>query len=182
MEPDARRQELVDIVDEHDTVIATVPRFQMRRDNLRHRGVAIVVLDRSHRLLVHRRAETKDVWPSYWDLAAGGVVAAGETYDIAAGRELAEELGIEDAELEHLGVGSFSDDAVSVIAHTYLARHGGPVQFTDGEVAEARWVTPVEFRALRDEFTFCPDSIAVALPLLADHVPVWADSIGYEWP
>jgi hypothetical protein len=76
--------------------------------------------------------------------------------------------------LEPLGVGEFSDESVTVIAHGYLARHDGPVEFTDGEVAEARWVTPVEFAALRAEFTFCPDSIALALPLLAACVPTWA--------
>ncbi|MCU1387492.1 MAG: hypothetical protein JWL72_830, partial [Ilumatobacteraceae bacterium] len=35
--------ELVDIVDEHDQVIATVTRREMRTANLRHRAVYIVV-------------------------------------------------------------------------------------------------------------------------------------------
>ena len=36
----------------------------------------------------------KDVYPSYYDVAVGGVVGAGESYDDGAQRELAEELGI----------------------------------------------------------------------------------------
>ena len=34
---------------------------------------------RDGRLLVHRRSDDKDLWPGRWDLAVGGVVAAGES-------------------------------------------------------------------------------------------------------
>jgi isopentenyldiphosphate isomerase len=174
MEPNpGSTEEQVEIVDEHDVVIATVSREQMRRENLRHRGVGIVLIDREDRLLVHQRAATKDVWPSYWDLAAGGVVSAGETYESAAPRELAEELGVTDIPLEHLGGGAFADAAVSVLAQVYLAFYDGPVRFTDGEVTEARWVNPLEFNDLRRQFAFCPDSIAIILPLIGRRLPSW---------
>ena len=71
----------------------------MRAENLRHRSVAIIVTSSDGRLLVHRRADHKDVFPGLWDLAAGGVVAPGETYELAAERELAEELGIDGVEI-----------------------------------------------------------------------------------
>ncbi len=45
-------------------------------------------------LYVHRRTETKDVYPGYLDVCAGGVNAAGESYDTCAARELEEELGV----------------------------------------------------------------------------------------
>ena len=157
--------ELVDVVHEHDQIIATVTRAEMRRANLRHRGVAVIVLHGDGRLLIHRRADTKDVWPGRWDLAAGGVVAAGEDYDEAARRELAEELGIA-ADLEVLGTSDYSDADVSVVAHVYLARHDGPVTFADGEVAEARWVDWLELAGLLATQAWCPDSISLALPLL----------------
>ena len=34
-----------------------------------------------------------------WDICVGGIVASGETYEAAAGREFAEELGVDDAVL-----------------------------------------------------------------------------------
>ena len=37
--------------------------------------------------------------PGYWDVAAGGMVAAGETYEQSAARELEEELGVSGVEL-----------------------------------------------------------------------------------
>ncbi|MGZ4793813.1 MAG: NUDIX domain-containing protein, partial [Ilumatobacteraceae bacterium] len=86
--------ELVDIVDDNDMVIASVTRAEMRAKRLQHRSVGIVVLSSNGRLLIHRRSLDKDIWPGWWDIAAGGVVTAGETYEDAAQRELAEELGI----------------------------------------------------------------------------------------
>ena len=43
----------------------------------------------------------RDVFPGYYDIAAGGVVLAGETYEAGARRELAEEVGIRDVPLAH---------------------------------------------------------------------------------
>ena len=71
--------ELVDIVDDDDHVIATVTRREMRAGRLLHRSVGIAVMSSDDRLLIHRRSLDKDVWPGWWDIAAGGVVLSGET-------------------------------------------------------------------------------------------------------
>ncbi|MGA1680823.1 MAG: NUDIX domain-containing protein [Ilumatobacteraceae bacterium] len=86
--------ELVDVVDRQDRVLRVVTRSEMRRDRLCHRAVFIAISDGEGRILVHRRALTKDIWPGWLDIAVGGVVASGETYDEAAERELAEEVGV----------------------------------------------------------------------------------------
>ncbi len=152
------------MIDEQGRVIRVVRRAEMRQHRLRHRTVFIAVLGSDGRLLVHRRADDKDVWPSRWDLAAGGVVAVGESWDDAARRELAEELGVKGIELEPLGVDTYEDDDVAVLGHVYLARSDGPFRFADGEVAEARFVTAAELDVLRASQPFCPDSIAVVWP------------------
>ena len=69
-------------------------RAEMRAQSLRHRATYILVFNSSGQLFVHRRTATKDIYPSYYDVAVGGVVGAGESYDDGAQRELAEELGI----------------------------------------------------------------------------------------
>lgn len=158
--------ELVDVVDAHDTVVATVTRAEMRSRRLRHRAVSIAVFAPDGRLLVHRRADTKDVWPAMWDIAAGGVVAAGEAYDDAARRELAEELGVVDEPLVHLGEGSFEDDDVALVARAYRCTTVGPFEFTDGEIAEVRWVDRADLEAMMRTERFVPDNIALLLPLL----------------
>ena len=159
-------QEFVDIVDDDDCVVATVPRAEMRAKRLQHRAVSIAVMSTDGRLLVHRRADDKDVWPGMWDIAAGGVVSAGETYQAAAARELAEELGVHADTLEHLGEGRFIDESVALIGRGYLTVHDGPFTFTDGEIAEVRWVTRAELSRLMAVERFVPDNVALLLPLL----------------
>ncbi|HAN37042.1 MAG TPA: NUDIX hydrolase [Acidimicrobiaceae bacterium] len=163
---DGPAPEMVDIVDHCDRVVATVSRAEMRAHRLQHRAVSIAVVGTDGRFLVHRRADHKDLWPGMWDLAAGGVVAAGETYEAAARRELAEELGVQCAVFEYLGEGRFADESVALIGRGYLVVHDGPFAFTDGEIAEVRWVTRAELGALMTRERFVPDNVALLLPLL----------------
>lgn len=158
--------ELVDIVDDDDEVVATVTRAEMRAKRLQHRAVSIAVLSSDGLLLVHRRADTKDVWPGMWDMAAGGVVAAGEHYEDAARRELAEELGVTVDAFVSLGEGRFVDDAVALIGRGYRCTHDGPFTFTDGEIAEVRWVDRAGLDELVRTESFVPDNVALLLPLL----------------
>lgn len=161
-----RPTEWVDIVDGDDRVIATVPRAEMRARRLRHRAVSVAVIGSDGRLLVHRRADDKDLWPGMWDLAAGGVVSAGEDFATAASRELAEELGVHADEMEYLGQAEYADESVALIGRGYLVVHDGPFTFTDGEIAEVRWVTRAQLTELMTTERFVPDNVALLLPLL----------------
>ncbi len=161
--------ELVDIVDDDDNVVATVTRAEMRAGRLQHRSVGIAVMSTDGRLLIHRRSEAKDIWPGWWDIAAGGVVASGETYTEAARRELAEELGLIDVDVEFLGQARYVDDELAAVCRGYRVVHDGPFMFADGEVTEARWVTFDQLDAMRATHRFLPDSVTLLLPLLAPH-------------
>jgi 8-oxo-dGTP pyrophosphatase MutT (NUDIX family) len=159
--------ELVDIVDEFDHVVDSVPRRVMRAERLRHRAVFIAVVDGMGRLLVHRRSPAKDVWPGWCDIAVGGVVGAGETYLEAAHRELAEEIGVTTETLAELDLGEsrpFDDDQVSLLARCYMVTSEGPFTFDDGEVVEAWWVHRDGLDDLLVREKFLPDSLALLLP------------------
>ena len=161
--------ELVDIVDEFDQVVQVVPRRVMRAERLRHRAVFIAILDGAGRLLAHRRSPHKDVWPSWCDIAVGGVVGSGESYLEAAHRELAEEVGVSAATLEEIDLGesrAYDDDQVSLMARCYVVTTQGPFTFDDGEVVEAWWVHRDGLNDLLGRESFLPDSLALLLPLI----------------
>ena len=161
--------ELVDVVDEFDNVIQVVPRRVMRADRLRHRAVFIAVVDGAGRLLVHRRSPHKDVWPSWCDIAVGGVVGVGENYIDAAHRELAEEIGVSAATLEEIDLGesrAYDDDQVSLMGRCYVVTSSGPFTFDDGEVVEAWWVHRDGLDDLLRRERFLPDSLKLLLPLI----------------
>jgi len=157
--------ELVEHLDDDGLVIGTVTRAEMRRDNLRHRSVSIVVVNRRDELLVHLRAPWKDLWPSRWDLSFGGVVTVGEAWEDAAVRELAEEAGVHVA-LDYLGEDSYDDTETRELTRVYLARSDGPFQHDDGEVVETAWVALSELSGWLDGRELCPDALAIVVPRL----------------
>jgi 8-oxo-dGTP pyrophosphatase MutT (NUDIX family) len=168
--------EVVEEVDRHGRVLRLVTRREMRAGRLRHRTVYLAVQHPDGRLLVHRRSPHKDVWPGWWDVAAGGVVAAGEPWEVAAVRELAEELGVDVVRhgvvVEPIDGGrlrTYDDDTVLVVGRCFRVVTAGPFTFADGEVVDARWVDSAELSAMLagpDAVPFLPDGLAVLLPLV----------------
>lgn len=164
--PENSPTEMVEHVDHDGAVIGLVTRREMRERILRHRSVFIAVVSVDGDVLVHRRAETKDVWPGCWDVAVGGVCSPGEEWHEAARRELAEELGLEAVAVEMLGTGAYRDDEVSLVAAVFVCRTDGPFRFADGEITEAHWVRPGELDHWLGAKKFLPDSVALVLPRL----------------
>ena len=162
---------MVEHVDSTGAVLGLVTRREMREKSLCHRSVFVAVVSSDGDVLVHRRANTKDVWPGCWDVAVGGVCAPGEEWQRAAVRELSEELGIESALVEPLGTGAYVDDEVQLVAAVFVARCDGPFRFADGEITEAHWVRPGDLDEWLSAKKFLPDSIALVLPRLAMRKP-----------
>src|SRR5260370_33097796 len=86
-------QELVDVVDEEDRVVATVTRREIRERNLLHRCTYVLLRNVSGHLPVHRRTDPRDVHPGAYDGFPGGGCAAGEPNDYRAPRAAAQRLG-----------------------------------------------------------------------------------------
>ena len=139
----AAAAQLVEHVDETGSVLEVVTRAEMRAGALRHRSVYIAVLDSHDRLLVHRRADWKDVFPGAWDLAFGGVCDVGEDWEPSAHRELLEEAGVT-GELIDRGPVSFEAPDVALVGRFYVCRHDGPFEFNDGEVTDSQWIPLAE--------------------------------------
>jgi len=150
--------ELVDVVDESDRVVATVPRREVRRRNLLHRCTYVLLRNAAGEILVHRRTDTKDVFPGAHDVFSGGVCASGESYDDCARRELAEEFGVERTVLHRLFMHRYRGPHGQAWGAVYEARWDGPVRPQESEVAWHAWVAPEQLDRILDEQSFCPDS------------------------
>ncbi len=177
-------EQLVDVIDEHGEVVEVVTRARMRAEALPHRTVFIAVLDREDRVIVHQRADWKDVWPSRWDVCFGGVVDAGEAWRDAAIRELAEEAGVvvSSSDLRYLWHGWFhaagpdggpdggpaggSDRELHELGHVFLVRHDGPFTCPDGEVQTVDRVPLIDLGTWLDDHDVVDDSLALVIPSL----------------
>jgi 8-oxo-dGTP pyrophosphatase MutT (NUDIX family) len=133
----------------------------------RHRACYVAVLTSASDLVVHRRADWKDVYPGYWDVCFGGVLGAGEGWDEAAQRELLEEAGVA-APLELLGIASWEAPDARLNGRVYLARSDGPFTCPDGEVVEVATVPLDRLDAWLGSHDVCPDSVDLVLPRLPE--------------
>jgi len=143
-----------------------VTRARMRAENLCHAATAIVVRDSAGRVYVHRRTDTKDVYPGRYDFAAGGVLQAGEDPYESAVREVAEELGVTGADLRPLFEGDYADDHTRYHAYCYECTWDGPIRWQPEEVAWGEWVAPARLLEMLDELVFMPDTVANLRPWL----------------
>lgn len=152
--------EMVDIIDAEGRTIGSVSREEMRRRRLPHRAVYILVFNRCGEILVHLRTPTKDVYPGYWDVAIGGVLAAGESFDEGALREGREELGVEIAP-EPLFSIRYEDAASVVQGMVYRTIHDGPFQLQAEEIVRGEFVPLDKVLERSKKEKFCPDGLAV---------------------
>lgn len=143
--------ECFDIVDRFGRVIGQASRFECHRNPaLIHQAVHVQVFDREGRLFLQKRSERKDVQPGKWDSSVGGHLRPGESPIQGARRELAEELGVENAKLEQAYEYFWESEIETELVRTFVTLHEGPFRLQAEEISDGR---------------FWPlDEIAAALP------------------
>src|SRR5947209_13406488 len=147
----SNQDELVDIIDDAGRTVGVMARREMRGRWLPHRCTYVLVFNSRGDIFLHLRTPTKDVYPSHWDVAVGGVLAAGETFADGARREVREELGL-DIPIQELFPFRYADDRTMVQAVVYKAVHDGPFQLQAEEIIRGEFVALMEIkeRALRE--------------------------------
>jgi isopentenyldiphosphate isomerase len=147
-------------VDEHDTLIGALPRHEVRERGLVGRGTFILLFNSAGELCVHRRTLSKALYPGYWDVAAGGMVQAGESYELSAERELAEELGVSGVPLTAHERFYFDQPGNRLWCAVFSAVWDGPLQLQPEEVLQARFLPVADALAQSQTLDYCPDSLA----------------------
>lgn len=165
--------EMVAIVDRENQVVGAVARAVMRAEVMLHRAVFLLLFNGKGELYIQRRAATKDLYPGCHDISAAGVVLAGESYDQAAVRELAEELGVIGVELTRLG-DFFSRTAVNQVwGRAYRCSSDGELTLQAEEVAGGDFFTLPEVARLAATAPFTGDGLFLlrALGLVKEQTP-----------
>ena len=142
--------EVFDVVDAADRVIGRASREEVHQRGLYHRAVHIFWLSPDGQLGLQRRSFAKDSCPGLLSSACAGHVDAGEDYQSAAVRELAEELGIRVApeELQEIDYVPAHDDLGHEFVRCYVLRRPvEPCRLAPFEVDSVLWRRPEELVA-----------------------------------
>nr|MBF0222373.1 NUDIX domain-containing protein [Desulfobulbaceae bacterium] len=159
--------EVVQIVDGQNHECGQCTRQEMRARKIIHRATYILVFNSYNDLYVQKRTLSKDIYPGYYDVAAGGVVLAGESYELSAKRELSEELGVV-AELVFLFDHYFADIDNKVWGRVFSCRHEGPfiLQKEEVESGSFKSIDAVVKEMAIERYT--PDGIEIINKILTD--------------
>ncbi|AXI59565.1 MULTISPECIES: NUDIX hydrolase [Pseudomonas] len=147
-------------VDEQDNLLGSLVRSDLRERGLIGRGTYIMLFNSAGELCVHRRTLSKAIYPGYWDVAAGGMVQANETYAESAARELEEELGVSGVELTAHDHFYFEDPGNRLWCSAFSAVWDGPLILQPEEVLEARFIPVDQVMLEIEQKPYCPDSLA----------------------
>jgi 8-oxo-dGTP pyrophosphatase MutT (NUDIX family) len=154
-------EEIIVIVDRDNNVIGARPRREMRAKRLAHRSTYILVFNSRGELYVQKRTLTKDVFPGYYDVAAGGVVLAGESYKQGAERELKEEMGIHGVPLHRLFDFYFEDEHTRLWGCAFSCVFDGTVVLQAEEVESGAFVPLDDILRRAQTQPFTPDGLYV---------------------
>lgn len=159
-------EEIVMIVDAQNQPIGAVTRRIMRQQRLIHRATYILVFNTQGELFIQKRSRHKDIYPGYWDLAAGGVVLEGESYEQSARRELREELGLSGVKLRPLFDQYYEDADNRVWGRIYACTSDGPFTLQEEEIDGGRFIALSEIAPLNQSEPVTPDGL-----LLLERLP-----------
>lgn len=139
------KEEVFDIVNEHDEVIGKRPRSQVHQLGLMHRAVHVLVFNSAGHVFLQKRSMKKDRQPGLWDSSASGHVDSGEHYDACAVRELNEEIGLRlDAAPKRLFKLAACAQTDQEHVWVYRCQAEGPFHLDPEEIDGGDWFAPNE--------------------------------------
>lgn len=137
----------------------TKQKAAVHRDGDWHRCAHVWIVTGDGRVLLQRRSERKDNWPSRWDVSVAGHVSAGESAPAAAIREVREEIGLEltSEDLQHVATireahvlydGAYRDNEIHEVFVVRREVDVSSLVLDPEEVAEVRLVPWAEVARL----------------------------------
>jgi isopentenyldiphosphate isomerase len=136
-------------------------RSMQRGDSIQHGFFHLVVhvciFNATGRMLIQQRQPFKEGWGDFWDVTVGGSALSGETSQMAAEREVREEIGIDLLIKDQRPSLTINFDAG--FDDFYLVKHDieiNKLSLQYEEVKEVKWASYDEIICMIDRGTFIP--------------------------
>lgn len=148
--------ELIDLLDSHGNhSTRTALKSEAHKKGWFHPTVHIWFYTKNQKILIQKRSQHKDTYPSLWDVSVAGHIGAGETIEDAAIREIAEEIGLQISKQELKKIGVFKavakhrEDLIDCeFHHTYIVELKTPLEKLtkqESEVDDLQLISLLEF-------------------------------------
>jgi len=137
--------EVLDIVDDNDNVIGSLPRTEVYEKGMNNfRVINCFIKNSRGELWIPRRVATKKMFPLCLDVSCGGHVSSGETYEEAFAKEMREELDVDIQITPWREIGSFnpSKNKISAFMKVYEIEQDTVPDFNPEDFFEYFWLTP----------------------------------------
>ena len=139
--------ELIDIVDDNDCVIATEWRLHAEQQGLRHRRIVLAfIINKYNKIAILRRTPDKRQAPSCLAIVGGGV-QSGEDYLTAIKREMVEEVMLDSdrCTIKEIDYRKPDEDRMGYFKKIYEVRiPHETISFNQADFCELYWLTPQE--------------------------------------
>ena len=152
------QKEVFPIVNEAGTVIGKATRGECHNGSrLLHAVVHLHVFNAQGEVYLQKRPMWKDIQPGKWDTAVGGHIDYGETPEGALRREVYEELGITDYEVQVVGKYVFDSKRERELVYVNRTTYDGKIQPSKYELDGGRFWSIVEIRAAIGQGVLTPN-------------------------
>ena len=132
---------LIDVVDRTDKSIGLMERGLVFHEHASFRVVHDLVFNSHGELLIQQIGSTRNRHPGYWGSSVAAYMFAGESYEAAANRRLAEELGVRNVVLRYLGKTSMIDEGCFKFIGVFAGTYDGPFAFDQPQIASLEFVS-----------------------------------------
>ncbi|WP_170075592.1 NUDIX hydrolase [Paraclostridium dentum] len=135
----------------------TMVRGNQFKENTYHLVVHVCIFNLEGKMLIQQRQPFKDGWPNMWDITVGGSAISGDTSQLAAEREVYEEIGYK---LSLDGIRpSLTINFDKGFDDIYLIQKDidiSKLKLQYEEVQSVKWVSKEEILSMIDEEIFIP--------------------------
>lgn len=135
----------------------TMVRGSQFKENTYHLVVHVCIFNLKGKMLIQQRQPFKDGWPNMWDITVGGSAVSGDTSQLAAEREVYEEIGYKlslDGIRPSLTINFDKgfDDIYLIQKDVDISK----LKLQYEEVQSVKWVSKEEILSMIDEEIFIP--------------------------